>query len=416
MRSIACPMLGLLLSVLGVAEVHGQSRRPAHQPSIQTGPRSVTVANRSGRRIIEAFASFADEQYWGDERLGDAGIAPNASRTLSLRPGPECQYELHVVYDDETSEDGVIDGCKAAKMTFDGSRVSERLRGSHDVTFVNRTDQKVQSVYLDVSRSDDLSGVTRSNNWRSDRNQWRGDRLGDDWLDVGASKTFAVLGCTADIRIVYARNAAEERRGYDICRNDTVAIVPGWSSQDSTAPASAGDAGPAGDTETAVTVTNKSGKTVMDLFLHPDREAERGHDLLGSDMLDDKATKVVKITLGSDCKFTLETSAHSDDAAPTRRGIDLCASKRITITASGHPEGTFRNAGALPVVALYIDAPDAPGGPDRLGDGVIARSGAFTLALPAEGQCDYQVTAVFRDGRTAELRGNLCGGGDVVLN
>ena len=422
MRSITYSLLGLLLSVFVVAEAHGQSRRPAHRSSIQTGARSVTIVNRSAHGIIEAFASFADEQYWGDERLDGVSIPPNASRTLSLRPGPECQYELHVVYDDETSEDGVANGCKLVKMTFDGSRVSERLRDNHDVTFVNRSDQKVQSVYLDVSRNNDLAHSTQSNNWRSDRNQWRSDRLGDDWLDIGASKTFSVLGCTADIRVVYASNAAEERRSFDICRNSTVAIAPGWSSQDQiapapgSAPASAREAGPAADTEAAVTVVNKSGKTVMNLYLHPDREAERGHDLLGNDTLDDQATKVVKITLGSDCKFTLETSAHANDAAQTRHGVDLCAGKRITITASGRPEGTFRNAGALPVVALYIDAPDAPRGPDRLGDGVIARTGAFTLALPAEGQCDYQVTAVFRDGRTAGFRGNLCSGDDVVLN
>ena len=419
MHPVAYPLLGLFLSVVAVGEGHGQSRRPVHQPSTQAGSRNVTIVNRGTHGIIEAFASSADEQYWGDERLGGAGIPPNASRSLSLRPGPQCQYEVHVVYDDETSEDGVVDGCKAARITFDGSRVPDRLLGSHDVTFVNRSAEKVQSVYLDVSRGDDLSGTVQSNNWRSDRNHWRGDRLGDEWLGIGASKTFSVLGCTADIRIVYASNA-EERQGYDICRNGTVTIAPGWSSQDQaapgSAPASAGDADPAAGTKTAVTVTNKSGKTVMDLYLHPDRTAERGDELLGSDMLDDKATKVVTVTLGPDCKFTLEALAHADAPAQTRRGLDLCASKTITITASGHPESTFRNAGALPVVALYVDAPGAPRGPDHLGDGVIARNGAFTLELPAEGQCDYQITAVFRDGRVAGFRGNLCGGDDVVLN
>lgn len=421
MRPTTCPLAGLLLSVLVVAGAHGQSGRPAHQPAVQGQARSVAIANRSGHRIIEAYASSADTQDWGDERLGEAAIAPGASHTLSLRPGADCQYDLHVVYDDETSEDGVVNGCRVARVIFDGSHVPDRLHDSHDVTFENRSGQKVQSIYLDVSRRDDSSGSSRSDNWRSDRNQWRGDKLEDEWLGVGASRTFPVLGCMADVRVVYASSAAEERHTYDICRNSTVVIAPGWSSQDQgaaasgSAPTSGDEARPAGDAKTPVTVVNKSGKTVMNLFIHPDRDSERGQDLLGADMLDDRASRVVGVTLGSDCRFTLETSSHSDDAAHTRRGIDLCASGKITLTTSGRPEDTFRNAGAFPVVALYVDAPDAPRGPDRLGDGVIARNGTLTLPLPGEGRCDYQVTAVFRDGRSVGFRGNLCGDDDVVL-
>jgi hypothetical protein len=34
--------------------------------------------------------------------------------------------------------------------------------------------------------------------------------------------------CQADLRIVFDNNAAEELRGFDMCRNAAITLRPGW--------------------------------------------------------------------------------------------------------------------------------------------------------------------------------------------
>ena len=406
MRSGKRLLLGSILLTFVALQASGQSRRPAHRVPPPPRGNSITVVNHTAQRVIEAYASLTSDTVWGDERLGDAAISPGASRTLALRPATDCSYQLHVVYENTASEDGTVEGCGAKMITFDGTQAPGALSGSHDVVLTNQSGQKVQAIYLATSRE---------NNWRSDRNHWGHDGLGDDLLAVGESKTLPVLGCSADLRIVYAGHAADEREDIDVCENPTITIAPGWNLRDPVgAVAAAVPSGAAADGKASVTVVNKTGKTIRDLYVYPDGGEEHGHELLGAGMLEDGATKTVSVAMGTTCKFTLETSS-SSIGTRTRGGIDLCARKDIAITASGHPEASFRNAGPLPVVALHVDAPGAPQGPDRLADGVVARGGVLTLVLPDEGRCDYQVTAVFRDGRTVACSSDLCGG-EVVLN
>lgn len=407
MRPGTCLLLGSIVWIFVAVQANAQSGRPSHRVPSPPRANTVTIVNHTDQRMIEVYASLASDTVWGDERLNDAAILPGASRTLALKPAGDCSYQVHVVYESTASEDGSVDVCGAKTIMFDGTQVPGIFSDSHDVVLANQSGQKMQAIYLATSRE---------SNWRSDRNHWGHDGLGDDLLAVGESKTLSVLGCSADLRIVYAGHAADEREDIDVCKNPAITIAPGWNLHDPVgAVAAMPSSGAAPDGKASVTVVNKTGKTIMDLHIYPDGSEEHGHELFGTDMLKDGATKTVSVEMGSACKFTLETSG-SSVGTRTRGGIDLCARKDITITASGHPEASFRNTGPLPIVALYVDAPGAPQGPDRLGDGVVARDGVLTLVLPDEGRCGYQVTAVFRDGRTIARSSDLCGGDEMVLN
>lgn len=397
-------LLGSIVSIFVMAHANAQSGR--HSRRVPSPPRAstVTIVNHAGQKVIEAYAALPSDTVWGDERLDDTAIPPGGSRTLTPGLGSSCSYQVHVVYENTTSEDRDINGCGARTVAFDGTKVPSDLSESHDVVLVNQAGRKLESIYLVTSRQD---------NWRSDANHWGEDILGSSKLAIGESKTLSLLGCSADLAVNYEGSSADdERKNIDVCKNPTINISAGWTSRD---PVGSVAAGPANNGKTSVTVINKTGKTIMDLHIYPDGGDEQGNELLGSDTLDDGAAKTVSIAMGSACKFTLETSGGTA-ATRTRDGIDLCAKKQITITASGHPEASFRNAGPLPIVALYVDAPGAPQGPDRLADGVVARGGNFTLVLPDEVRCDYQVTAVFRDGRTVARSSDVCGSGDTVLN
>jgi hypothetical protein len=397
-------LLGSVVSIVIIAQANAQSRHPPRRVSPPTRANTVKIVNHTDQKVIEAYASLQSDTEWGDERLSETAIPPGGSRTLTPGLGKGCTYQVHVVYENTTSEDGDVDGCGARTITFDGTQVPSDLKDSHDVVLVNQSGQKLESIYLVTSRRD---------NWRSDGKHWGQDLLGSGKLAVGESKTLPVLGCSADLAVNYeGRSADDERKNIDVCKNPTIIISAGWTSRD---PVGTIAAGPVDNGQASVNVINKTGKTISNLHAYPDGSDEQGDDLLGSGFLDDGATKTVSITLGSTCKFTLETSG-GGAGTRTRGGIDLCAKKQVTLTASGHPEASFRNAGPLPVVALYVDAPGAPQGPDRLADGVVVRGGNFTLVLPDEARCDYQVTAVFRDGRTVARSSNICGGDDTVLN
>ena len=66
-------------------------------------------------------------------------------------------------------------------------------------------------------------------------------------------------------------------------------------------------------------------------------------------------------------------------------------------------------------ITLYADLPGTPRGADRLGSATIAVGASLDLPPPVDGQCRYQVTGVFRDGREATVEADLCTGQEFAL-
>jgi hypothetical protein len=362
------------------------------------GPRAVTVVNHASQAMREVYVSAHSEDKWGEDRLSGHSIAQGHNQAIALGRSAECHYDLRVIYDDDTTEESHdLNICTARQVSFDGTNLGDRA--THDVTVLNGSAVDMKSFYITAGGSAN----------------WGDDQLGDDVLQPRATKAVPYRGaCSTDIRVVFDNHSAEERHGYDVCANPGLTIAPGWTTVDGVAAGTA-ERTEAPDNPSGVTVVNQSGKSISALYLYPEGTDERGDDLLGSDTLADDAHKAIDLDTSKQCRFTLRLSFDESKADTTRHNLDLCANRKLTISPSMLLDGRIRNAGSLPIVELYVDAADAPRGPDRLGTSVIARSATYTLSPPQDGVCRYTVTGVFRDGREATVPADLCKDDEVVL-
>jgi hypothetical protein len=114
------------------------------------------------------------------------------------------------------------------------------------------------------------------------------------------------------------------------------------------------------------------------------------------------------------------------DAAMTRfhpAGIAAIAALSLSVAlpavAQSSGDGSFAlvNRGASPVQELYVTpAGDANWGRDRLHGQRVAPGAAFRVLLRRDGNCIFDVRAVFADGRREERRGlNTCSLDDVAV-
>jgi hypothetical protein len=359
------------------------------------GPRAVTVANHTSQAIREVYLSATGDDNWGADHLSGHAIATGRSQTIPIGRSAGCSYDVRVIYDDDTTEESrKLNVCTGRPAIFDGAHLGDRA--TQDVTVANGSGTDMKSLYITAAGSVG----------------WGGDRLGDDVLQPKLNKAVPYRGaCSTDIRVVFNNGSAEERHGYDLCASPALTIAPGWTISDSIAAGSAeAPANPSG-----VTIVNHSGKSISGLYLYPEGTDERGDDLLGADTLADQADKAIDLDTSKQCRFTLRMSVEDSNTDTTRHDLDFCAKPRLVITPSMLLDARVRNAGALPIVELYVDVPDTSRGPDRLGNGVIARSATHTLSPPQDGVCRYTVTGVFRDGREAAVPADLCKDEEVVL-
>lgn len=123
--------------------------------------------------------------------------------------------------------------------------------------------------------------------------------------------------------------------------------------------------------------------------------------------------------------------------AEERRAVDVCATPRVvlrpgwTVAAAldgegpvaplGEPGATprerrLRNAGPLPVVAIYTGRPGGPRGEDRLGADTLPIGGTIDLGPEDTNACLADLVVVFRDGREVTRPGvDLCSGEEIEL-
>jgi len=73
-----------------------RSRAATRAPVAGDDP-SFRLVNRGRSEVNELYVSPPDEDHWGDDRLGDATVAPGRTKVIDLPPGP-CFYDLRIVY------------------------------------------------------------------------------------------------------------------------------------------------------------------------------------------------------------------------------------------------------------------------------------------------------------------------------
>ena len=92
----------------------------AANDAVQAG--SFLVVNQSSQSIFYLYASPVDADGWGSDRLGVDVILAGDRFQVELPVGGRCQYDVKVVYRDETEEvTWNRDICAAGEMSFTGS-------------------------------------------------------------------------------------------------------------------------------------------------------------------------------------------------------------------------------------------------------------------------------------------------------
>jgi hypothetical protein len=380
---------------------------------VQVQEREVAIQNRSPRTIQNLYISGAQETEWGEDRLGSAVIAPGDSFTARF-PDSGCSYDVRVVFDNGGAEERrAIDLCATTALAIaPGWTTAETIGGdaaavaAGQVSIVNRSGRTVFEIYVFADGSPNRGA----------------DRLGADTLDNGraiAVPQASPPACASTLAITYDDGTREQRAGIDWCATSEIVIAAGWTGADPPA-AGGGAATPGGSSPGTIGIVNRSGRTVMELYSFPDGAASEGPDRLGTDVMRAGGSIRVPAARAPSCGTTLRV-IYDNGEREERAGLDFCRLTELAIEAgwtSAPVAGAARivNAGSAPIIALHADAPGAPRGPDRLGDAIIGVGEGFSLSPPQDGVCAYDVTAVFRDRRTARIAGaDLCAGAEIRI-
>jgi hypothetical protein len=385
---------------------------------VQVQEREIAIENRSPRTIQQLFVSGAQETEWGEDRLGSATIPPGEGFTARF-PDSGCSYDVRAVFDNGGAEERRgLDLCAIAALAIaPGWTTAETLGGgggaaavAGQVSIVNRSGRTVFEIYVFADGSPNRGA----------------DRLGANTLDDGSAiavPAAAPPACAATLAITYDDGTREQRAGIDFCATTEIVIAAGWTGAD---PPASGGAAPGGGAAAGASspgtigIVNRSGRTVMELYSFPDGAASEGPDRLGADIMRPGGTIRVPAGRAPACGTTLRV-VYDNGEREERAGLDFCRLAELVIEAgwtSAPVAGAARivNAGTAPIVALHADPPGAPRGPDRLGDAIIGVGQGFSLSPPQDGVCAYDVTAVFRDRRTASVAGaDLCAGAEIRI-
>lgn len=380
-------------------------------PAAAQPERELAVENGADRTIQNLFISGVEETEWGEDRLG-SGIIARGGRFVARFPDLGCAYDVRVVFDNGGAEERRrLDLCALAALVIrPGWTTAETLGapagpGQGAVTIVNRSGRTVFEIFVFPDGAADRGP----------------DRLGADTMADGASirvPAFSPPACSGTLALSYDDRQREERRGIDLCTAAEIVIAPGWTGADP-APAGGGAAGGAGSPGT-IGLVNRSGRVVFEIFTFPDGAAESGPDRLGSEIMRPGGTLRVPAARPPACATTLRVVYENGDRED-RTGLDFCTLAEVVIEPRGVSAlpprfGSIVNAGSAPIIALHADPPGAPRGPDRLGDAVIGIGQRMALPPPDAAACTYDITAVFRDRRTARVAGaDLCGGAEIRI-
>ncbi len=379
--------------------------------------REVVVENRSPRPIERLFISGVDEQDWGPDRLGSEILQPGARFTTAV-PGQGCSYDVRVVFDNGGAEERRrVDLCAVTTIVIspgwttadDIGAGASAAPAAGEVSIVNRSGRVVFELFVfpdgDANRGP--------------------DRLGADTMADGAAVRVPAAtppACASTVALTYNDGQREQRSGIDLCATTEIVIAPGWTGADPGAPPAQGaaPAAPPGSSPGTVGIVNRSGRVVFELDPVPDGAAEEGPDRLGANVMQDGGSVRVPSARAPRCATTVRLTYDNGDREE-RAGLDFCRLTDLVIApgwTTAATAGTARlvNAGSAPIIALHADPPGAPRGPDRLGDAVIGVGQGFSLSPPQDGVCTYDITAVFRDRRTARVAGaDLCTGNEIRI-
>ena len=300
--------LASLIGLLALSAAGQEPGPPGHDPG---GGLELVVVNRGGHAITQLYISPATSDQWGDDRLAGMTIGAGRSIRFRLRRPPDCRLDVQVIYDDDSSEESRgFDACASHQIAFDranASSLSGLFSRAHALMLVNRSGRPIQQVYISPSDAD----------------QWGDDRLGEDSISVGVSRSIGYRGpCTVDLRVVFDNRSAEERHGLNLCARPALLIEPGWTTSDQPPVPAAGSAPTAGTV--SVDIVNHSGRVVRKLYLFPEGGTNQGRDLLGGSALAIGTRVRVDLSRSEGCLYAVHVVPGGGVPDWDMTGIDLC--------------------------------------------------------------------------------------------
>ncbi len=339
----------------------------------------------------------------GPDRLGAEVVVAGRTHRLRLGRRRDCVFDITAVLADgsEVSRPRV-DVCRNPRVTLADPALTWR-----DVTIANRAGRPLHGLHI--------VAAGRGGPLESEEG-WGADRMGQETAPDGATFRLRIRlpGCEADLRATYEDGEAEAKRGVDICATNPVTFD---------------GSGIPRPPERPLTLVNRHGARIDEIYVSSASDGDWGPERLpGGLARNDRQTLSVPVECVADLRVVFPSGG-----AEERREVNICQTPVIAIRpgwtiAQRLDEGEdeedgprpgsvrLRNTSRLPVVELYIDAPGAPRGEDRLGATVLGANETLDVAPPDGGACPARLTAVFRDGREATRDPiDLCAGIEVPL-
>ena len=184
----------------------------------------------------------------------------------------------------------------------------------------------------------------------------------------------------------------------------------------------------------SVTLINRSGRLIFEVYASLATDQDWGRDRLGDNALPDGRNFMLRLPQGP-CRWDLRV-VYERRNGPTeeKRNINLCSVTQVVFDGrqvgqqqrqppnaadsgpTGNPSFHLVNQSGATVMEAYVSlSTEQEWGPDRLGNDTVAPGRNFAIRLP-EGPCLHDVRFVYENGQADERRRvNLCDVTNLIL-
>jgi len=286
------------------------------------------------------------------------------------------------------------------------ARADQLPAGDRDLTVANHSTQAINEIYVSPASAD----------------HWGEDRLGDETLPPGQTarlKLGRLRDCEFDVQVVYEDASREDAHAVNVCRVHVEAFDGSNASAPPPAP------------EHDLTIDNRASRPIQQVLVSPSDAGDWGEDRLGNTSI--SVGEAATVHYRGDCIADLRV-VFDNRSAEERRGIDVCAARRIAIepgwtTADTVPteaqpgeemvQLSVTNRTGRHVAGLYVFPENgSEHGPELLGNAGLQNGANVSIAFarPA-GICRFAARILFGTEQAAEDMGglDLCHSQDIVL-
>ncbi len=251
--------------------------------------------------------------------------------------------------------------------------------GQRDITILNSSHRPIYQLRVSPSEAD----------------QWGDDRLGETATIPPGGSLRVPLGrtsdCQFDVQVIYDNVGQEERRAIDVCRTRIVGF-DGSTAKMPPDPFAAAR---------AITLTNRAGRAIRQVFISSPSADQWGDDLAPSRGI--APGQSGPITFRGGCTADMRV-VFDNRSAEERRNIDFCADTAVLIRpgwttedaaapapALAPDEVTVLNLTGKSVTELYLrpESAKAEDDADLLGNAVLPVGGRLTLPFARGTACRF---------------------------